>query len=352
MTKVAGVFHNAGGLPGVPDAAVLLRGDVYPIEWIETFPGRQDQRAVGNDGELREQVALVLNRPPIDRTPRSDPDPHHLLSLRVGSQSARVFLAGASDEEWRAWRYLLEGIEGPATPSSWIAGAVRLDDGWTFTDMGRDWLMIERTRISFESTLALLDGFVQVAMRDRSPHELRFFGSAVQACGQTVWLVGPPRSGKTTLAVALGLLGAQAFSDDYVFWHRELRTCQPFRKAYRLGIDRREMFPELRDRGLPGTRWFINPGRELAGWAPDEPAPLAAVFFVDRHDDAGPRLQPIAVEDCRARLVRACLGSVALAALQAGHVGDALTHVPAYALSYDDPRAAARGIMSLLQARA
>jgi GTPase SAR1 family protein len=108
---------------------------------------------------------------------------------------------------------------------------------------------------------------MQVALRRRPEGESITHGSAVARDGLAILLVGPPGSGKSSLALALAERGFQPVADDYVLIRGEQLV--PFPKPLRLPArDRRG------EHGfVAGAHWFVPV--QLFGPAPTVPLGIA-----------------------------------------------------------------------------
>jgi hypothetical protein len=115
-----------------------------------------------------------------------------------------------------------------------------------------------------------------------------FHASAVVRDGSAVAFVGPSRSGKTSVALELCRLGASFLTDDVLALERTGSHLQGHPGTPLAGLDHAEA-QRLDQAGEPRQEEIVavNARERLVrmrGVA--EPAPLAALFFLDRHPDA------------------------------------------------------------------
>jgi len=123
-----------------------------------------------------------------------------------------------------------------------------------------------------------------------------FHASAVVIDRQAIGLVGPSRAGKTSVALELCRLGAGFLADDVLVLEREAGELIGHPGSPMAGVDRVEV--ERTHRQLTSAEVVGANDRELLVrmQAAGAPAPLAALFFLDRRPDGPvrPRFEPIA----------------------------------------------------------
>ena len=123
-----------------------------------------------------------------------------------------------------------------------------------------------------------------------------FHSSAVVINGQAVAFVGPSRSGKTSLALALCRLGASFLADDVLALENDGTVLMGHPGSSVAGVDHVEAERAQPD-SATGEILGVNARELLVRMrAAAEPAPLAAMFFLDRRPDGPtqPRFEPIA----------------------------------------------------------
>jgi hypothetical protein len=123
-----------------------------------------------------------------------------------------------------------------------------------------------------------------------------FHASAVVIDGQAVALVGPTRAGKTSVALELCRLGASFLADDVLALESDGGAVLGHPGSPVAGLDHAEA--QRRSSGLLEAQVVGVNARELLvrTQAVAAPAPLAALFFLDRQLDGPvrPRFEPIA----------------------------------------------------------
>ncbi|MGH2852757.1 MAG: hypothetical protein ACRDLF_01000 [Solirubrobacteraceae bacterium] len=138
-----------------------------------------------------------------------------------------------------------------------------------------------------------------------------FHSSAVVADAGAIALVGPSRAGKTSVALELCRRGASFLTDDVLALERAGEELLGQPGAPVAGLDHAEARRRAR-------RGVVEEGEIVAANAREqlvrmhgaaEPAPLRALFFIDRRPDGagGPRFEPVA--DAR-QLLAATFNSV------------------------------------------
>jgi hypothetical protein len=123
-----------------------------------------------------------------------------------------------------------------------------------------------------------------------------FHASAVVTGGDAVAFVGSSRSGKTSVALELCRLGAEFLADDVLALENDGADVVGHAGSPIAGVDHAEA-ERVQDDSAIGEIVGVNARERLVRMqAAVEPAPLAALFFLDRRSDgpAKPRFEPIA----------------------------------------------------------
>ncbi len=116
-----------------------------------------------------------------------------------------------------------------------------------------------------------------------------FHASAVVIGGQAIAFAGPSRAGKTSLAVELCRLGASFLADDVLVLERQRTGLMGHPGNPVAGLDHAQA-ERLSKHAWRGQTLAVNARERLVlmhGSA--EPAPLAALFFIDRRSDGPSR---------------------------------------------------------------
>jgi hypothetical protein len=136
-------------------------------------------------------------------------------------------------------------------------------------------------------------------------------GAAVGRAGQAVLLLGPPRAGKSLLALSVVARGAKLLADGLLPLDPEDLLVAPFPEALRLHrlelaqLDIDPAHPALVPyRTSTGTlQWRADPHRLLGGRAARVAADAAAVVFLDAAPAAAPCLEPLPADRALSLLV-------------------------------------------------
>ncbi len=184
------------------------------------------------------------------------------------------------------------------------------------------------------------------------------YGAAVRVGDRAILLTGETASGKTTLAIELLDRGATYYGDEYAFIKRVDRNVRGFRRTMMirentLNLVKNAKLRELREqsasRSIGSDRiWdFVNVedvyGRSI--WA--EPAPLGAVFLIERHPS-----QPVSVERVSAAIAAVNLlprfNHDETGFARAREICSVLEELPCFHLCVGDPSDTASAILEAL----
>ena len=123
-----------------------------------------------------------------------------------------------------------------------------------------------------------------------------FHASAVVIDGHAVAFVGPSRSGKTSVALELCRLGASFLADDVLALESHGAVLVGHPGSPIAGVDHAEV-ERVQEDSVMGEVLGVNARERLVRMrAAAEPAPLGALFFLDRRLDGPtePQFEPIA----------------------------------------------------------
>jgi len=185
-----------------------------------------------------------------------------------------------------------------------------------------------------------------------------FHGAAVRLGTRGIVLAADPGAGKTTLALALAALGAELYTDEFVFVRRADRyvggyLANPFLRepaVNALRLPRLRALCDARDGQLwqPGLRvWFdIEPTAIFARDVSADPAPLGGVVILGR-DGAADALEPISPSVAAIELARR-LHAPVVGFERLAEVAALTSGVPAFRLRVSEPHASARAVREAL----
>ncbi|MCC6334269.1 MAG: hypothetical protein IT380_09815 [Myxococcales bacterium] len=157
-----------------------------------------------------------------------------------------------------------------------------------------------------------------------------------------VLLLGAHLSGKSTVAAALGRLGAQTWSDDITLLRGEPVGVRPLSRAIRVRRDA----ARLLGIGAGGPTHRVSPASPPAGWH----LPVACVRVKYCAGAETEWIRP-ASTDAMVALMESTFGFAAAPPQKLPHLVALISHVPVFTFTYDAaPLEGARRLLELLEA--
>ncbi len=153
-------------------------------------------------------------------------------------------------------------------------------------------------------------------------------------------LIGPSRSGKSTLAMAFVEAGFRLLSDDRVFVSVKRRKLLAYglSRPLKLRRDAAMWFQEFRNGGPPDRRgeesdYYVEPSPHTAQQALQPCEPRAAVFL-ERRETTGFRMTPMDIADAKRRIEEDVMAESPQATRTQQRTIDALLAIPCWRLQY------------------
>ena len=181
------------------------------------------------------------------------------------------------------------------------------------------------------------------------------FANCIEVDGKAVLLLGPPRSGKTTLSYVSAKRGLRFHADDGVFLEMNRGTLQAWGGFWPILIreEALEFSPEIRllaESFSYGDFVFRRLERHsLAPQSTQLPLEPHCCVFLNRKDGGGVRVVPLVLPSLRERLSQSLLFDEDVCfEVQQNTVLEILGRLPAYEISYaGDPAVLIRAISTL-----
>ena len=181
------------------------------------------------------------------------------------------------------------------------------------------------------------------------------FANCIEVDGKAILLLGPPRSGKTTLSYLAAKRGMRFLADDGVFLEMNRDTLHAWGGFWPALVreEALEFLPEIRTLAEPYSYGdFLFRRLEQLSFAPESfqsPIEPYCCVFLNRNANGGVCVEPLGLRALRKRLGQSLLFNEDLRfEVQRNAVSETLAQLPAYEISYaGDPAMVIAAILAL-----
>lgn len=262
------------------------------------------------------------------------PDP--AFQVEVCGRTARI----EGDSE-RALRFLQEALHpmvcpADCRPANAVIRASTVPEGFALTTN------LPSPKTTTTASLAELRHEVLICLMELRPDILWLHAGGAETGGTALLACGPWGSGKSGLTAALCEMGWSYLSDDIVGIDPKSTLAVPFPVTPLVRVPYPDDWPSLGPLGLTKNPAVLTPSQVCR-----TPVPISALLFVSHSRGAEVSLSRCPPGRAALKLLQSCMNFADHGERAVDLICDLAKTVPAYDLTFDDPRRAAEAAAAL-----